>query len=172
MINLSLHHYPYIMDSAAADSTSAATSSPFSAPQRPNVMEQPVQTSSSPAASGNTSFAFLVHSQDTIPNNLPPDVDNKPLARQRRRRTRYAVFILPSSLERVRLYYEQHVHSYHITSTLTKVRCSPEDQIILEEEFLKDSKPDKAARTRIVERVALGEKEVQVYIPNDKRNER
>lgn len=42
---------------------------------------------------------------------------------------------------------------------------SPEDQAILEEEFQKDSKPDKNARKRIVERVALGEKEVQVCIP-------
>ena len=40
---------------------------------------------------------------------------------------------------------------------------SPEDQAILEEEFDKNIKPDKAERTRIVERVALGEKEVQVY---------
>jgi hypothetical protein len=37
----------------------------------------------------NNNYAFLVHSQETIPWNLPPDVDNKPLARQKRRRTRY-----------------------------------------------------------------------------------
>jgi hypothetical protein len=43
----------------------------------------------------NNKFAFLVHSQDTLPNNLPPNVDDKPLARQKRRRTRYvAPFIL------------------------------------------------------------------------------
>jgi hypothetical protein len=35
-------------------------------------------------------LAFVVHSQDTVQNNLPPDVDNKNLARQKRRRTRYA----------------------------------------------------------------------------------
>ena len=35
-----------------------------------------------------TSYAFLVHSANTLTNNLPPDVDNKPLARQKRRRTR------------------------------------------------------------------------------------
>ena len=35
-----------------------------------------------------TSYAFLVHSQDTLNQHLPPVVDNQPLARQRRRRTR------------------------------------------------------------------------------------
>ena len=39
---------------------------------------------------------------------------------------------------------------------------SPEYQAILEEEYQKNQKPDKAERTRIVGRVALGEKEVQV----------
>jgi hypothetical protein len=33
-------------------------------------------------------LAFLVHSQETVANKMPPDVDNKALARQRRRRTR------------------------------------------------------------------------------------
>ena len=42
-------------------------------------------------------------------------------------------------------------------------RYSPEDHAILEAEFKKNSKPDKTARLAIVERVALGEKEVQVY---------
>jgi hypothetical protein len=42
-------------------------------------------------------LAFLVHSQETVANKMPPDVDNKALARQRRRRTRYVTiyFILP-----------------------------------------------------------------------------
>lgn len=39
---------------------------------------------------------------------------------------------------------------------------SPEDQAILENEYLRNPKPDKAARMDIVRRVALGEKEVQV----------
>ena len=39
---------------------------------------------------------------------------------------------------------------------------SPQDQAILEAEYEKNSKPDKAARAEIVKRVALGEKEVQV----------
>ena len=42
---------------------------------------------------------------------------------------------------------------------------SPEDQAILEAEYRRNSKPDKKARMEIVSRVALGEKEVQVYKP-------
>lgn len=34
------------------------------------------------------SYAFLVHSQDTLNHNLPPSIDNAPLVRQKRRRTR------------------------------------------------------------------------------------
>ena len=37
-------------------------------------------------------FAFLVHSMDMLPQNLPPDADNKSLARQKRRRTRFVTF--------------------------------------------------------------------------------
>ncbi|RAO67637.1 uncharacterized protein BHQ10_003649 [Talaromyces amestolkiae] len=50
-------------------------------------------TSSSPSQSFNSSspadlhYAFLVHSQKTLTQNLPPRVDNKILARQKRRRT-------------------------------------------------------------------------------------
>lgn len=40
--------------------------------------------------------------------------------------------------------------------------CSPEDHAILEAEYQRNAKPDKAARTDIVNRVSLGEKEVQV----------
>jgi hypothetical protein len=39
---------------------------------------------------------------------------------------------------------------------------SPEDQTILEAAYIRDPKPDKAARLAIVEQVSLGEKEVQV----------
>ena len=39
---------------------------------------------------------------------------------------------------------------------------SPDDQKILEEEYRRNPKPDKAARIEIVSKVALGEKEVQV----------
>ena len=58
----------------------------------------PIPLSSSPArhdamqgkrSSPISTHAFLVHSPNTVANDLPPDVDNKPLARQKRRRTRY-----------------------------------------------------------------------------------
>lgn len=42
---------------------------------------------------------------------------------------------------------------------------SPEDHAILEAEYRRNPKPDKAARASIVSRVALGEKEVQVRSP-------
>jgi hypothetical protein len=34
-------------------------------------------------------LAFLVHSQESVAKNTPPEIDNKALARQKRRRTRY-----------------------------------------------------------------------------------
>ena len=37
-------------------------------------------------------YAFLVHSQDSVSQNTPPDVDNQRLARQKRRRTRYILY--------------------------------------------------------------------------------
>ncbi|KAI9830902.1 MAG: hypothetical protein M1826_004332 [Phylliscum demangeonii] len=37
--------------------------------------------------SGPANYSFLVHSPDTLPQHLPPAIDNKSLARQRRRRT-------------------------------------------------------------------------------------
>lgn len=47
-----------------------------------------------PATDSNAlNFAFLVHSQKTLTQNLPPRVDNKLLARQKRRRTRYVLFV-------------------------------------------------------------------------------
>ncbi|KAL3479167.1 hypothetical protein BJX99DRAFT_222619 [Aspergillus californicus] len=90
------------------------------------------QTSESTASS----YAFLVHSQKTLTQNLPPRVDNKLLARQKRRRT------------------------------------SPEDHAILEAEYQRNPKPDKAARTSIVSRVSLGEKEVQIWFQNRRQNDR
>ncbi|KAK6339157.1 hypothetical protein TWF718_008580 [Orbilia javanica] len=41
----------------------------------------------SPAAVTAQTFAFITHSPATLPNNLPPDVDDASLARRRRRRT-------------------------------------------------------------------------------------
>lgn len=85
--------------------------------------------SSQARASPTSNYAFLVHSQNTLKNTLPPNVDNESMARQKRRRT------------------------------------SPEDQAILEDEFARDSKPDKTARKAIAGRVkGMGEKEVQVSI--------
>ncbi|KAL2004330.1 hypothetical protein VTN02DRAFT_3124 [Thermoascus thermophilus] len=92
-----------------------------------------------PAIAGDPSalnYAFLVHSQKTLTQNLPPRVDNKLLARQKRRRT------------------------------------SPEDHAILEAEYRRNPKPDKAARASIVSRVALGEKEVQIWFQNRRQNDR
>lgn len=43
---------------------------------------------------------------------------------------------------------------------------SPEDQKILDEEFLIDPRPGKAARKDIVSRVSLGDKEVQIWFQN------
>ncbi|OJJ51691.1 hypothetical protein ASPZODRAFT_148928 [Penicilliopsis zonata CBS 506.65] len=89
-------------------------------------------SSSSPALN----YAFLVHSQKTLTQNLPPRVDNKLLARQKRRRT------------------------------------SPEDHAVLEAEYQRNPKPDKAARADIVSRVSLGEKEVQIWFQNRRQNDR
>ncbi|KAF2140638.1 uncharacterized protein K452DRAFT_273338 [Aplosporella prunicola CBS 121167] len=96
----------------------------------------PSADSAKPLSPSSGSLAFLVHSPDTVQRNLPPDVDNKPLARQKRRRT------------------------------------SPEDQKILEAEYSLNSKPDKMQRQKIVERVALGEKEVQIWFQNRRQNTR
>ncbi|KAI9886854.1 MAG: hypothetical protein M1823_001353 [Watsoniomyces obsoletus] len=113
-------------------SLSASTSTSPSASQ----LESPGISSSpdGPPNNANNSYAFLIHSQDSVNRNLPPEVDNKPLARQKRRRT------------------------------------SPEDQAILEAEYQRNSKPDKAARLKIVEQVALGEKEVQIWFQNRRQN--
>ena len=91
-----------------------------------------------------SSYAFLVHSQNTLNNHLPPAIDNQPLARQRRRRTRYSRSFASADSELIGSLY------------------SPEDHAILEAEYAKNPKPDKAARIAIVNYVALGEKEVQV----------
>lgn len=50
---------------------------------------QPFSSSPSSSSSG---IAFLTHSQTTIASGLPYVIDDKPLARQKRRRTRYIFF--------------------------------------------------------------------------------
>lgn len=47
--------------------------------------------SSDPISSDGDIFPFLVHSQQSITNGEPPEVDNGKLARQKRRRTRYVI---------------------------------------------------------------------------------
>ncbi|KAF2238047.1 hypothetical protein EV356DRAFT_529541 [Viridothelium virens] len=94
------------------------------------------QPSRPSTVSTSSDYPFLVHSQQTLPRNLPPNVDNKSLARQKRRRT------------------------------------SPEDQAILEAEYHRNPKPDKNARQELVERVALGDKEVQIWFQNRRQNDR
>jgi hypothetical protein len=55
--------------------------------------EANVATNINSAANG--SFAFLTHSQETVAKEQPPDIDNKKLVRQKRRRTRYVVTLFP-----------------------------------------------------------------------------
>ncbi|KAF3009936.1 hypothetical protein E8E13_011068 [Curvularia kusanoi] len=96
----------------------------------------PIASNGKRASIATTDFAFLVSLPDTVANNMPPDVDNKPLARQKRRRT------------------------------------SKEDEDVLKAEYLINPKPDKAARLEIVSKVALGEKEVQIWFQNKRQNDR
>jgi hypothetical protein len=130
------------------------------------------------ASGSSPNLAFLVRSQDSVLNNMPPDVDNKPLVRQKRRRTSYVswfFYLLSISLYMsAELYALSQLHPRACISTKCANQCankfvtaSPEDQKILEEEFRCNSKPDKAARMEIVRKVALGEKEVQVRSPSD-----
>ncbi|KAI1979750.1 Homeobox protein yox1 [Ophidiomyces ophidiicola] len=51
-------------------------------------------------------------------------------------------------------------------------RTSPEDHAILEAEYQRNPKPDKATRSSIVSRVTLGEKEVQIWFQNRRQNDR
>jgi len=128
---------------------------------------------SSPTIAGG--LAFLVHSPETVQRNLPPDVDNKPLARQKRRRTRYArifycILWLVGVTTRccVAVLRDQSCicHTNPTPPLITMTPNSKEDEDILKAEYQRNPKPDKAARLEIVRRVALGEKEVQVCIPS------
>ena len=97
---------------------------------------------SSQSPDGN--YAFLVHSQDSISQDTRPDINNHHLTLQKRRRSWYQLYNMKKK------------------SLFTDCFRSPEDQAILEAEYERNSKPDKAARIDIVNRVSLGEKEVQV----------
>ena len=103
------------------------------------------ETTTDRSRSPEGSYAFLAHSQDSVSQSTLLDIDNKHNVRQKRRRTRY---FLPDIKENKCLFTDRF--------------CSPEDHAILEAEYQRNSKPDKAARNDIVNRVSLGEKEVQV----------
>ena len=103
------------------------------------------ETTTDSSHSPEASYAFLVHSQDSVSQSTLLNIDNKHNVRQKRRRTRY---FLPDIKENKCLFTDRF--------------CSPEDHAILEAEYQRNSKPDKAARNDIVNRVSLGEKEVQV----------
>ncbi|RCI15493.1 hypothetical protein L249_3393 [Ophiocordyceps polyrhachis-furcata BCC 54312] len=51
-------------------------------------------------------------------------------------------------------------------------RTATKDKAILEEAYKNDPKPDKEARSAIVERVTLNEKEVQIWFQNRRQNDR
>ncbi|GAD94608.1 homeobox transcription factor, putative [Paecilomyces variotii No. 5] len=118
------------------DSNRPLTASTMGDPEPSGAASSSPPPPANPSESAALNYAFLVHSQKTLTQNLPPRVDNKLLARQKRRRT------------------------------------SPEDHAILEAEYRQNPKPDKAARASIVSRVALGEKEVQIWFQNRRQNDR
>jgi len=126
--------------------------------------------------SSNGSFAFYIHSQDTLNHGPPLHEDRKAFARQKRRRTRYGFSPIVTAL-RVSLVVTINPPWYGLIQKSAEATISyqlraynadppridsPEDHAILEAEYQLNPKPDKAARMHIVERVALGEKEVQV----------
>ncbi|KAF2858224.1 FAD/NAD(P)-binding domain-containing protein [Piedraia hortae CBS 480.64] len=51
-------------------------------------------------------------------------------------------------------------------------RTSPEDQVILEAAYQRDSRPDKIARLALSQHVSLGEKEVQIWFQNRRQSSR
>lgn len=127
----------------------------------------PTSVSSSPSTQSDEptrlKYAFLIHSQKTLTENLPPRVDNKLLARQKRRRTRYVTRDGLPALRKKEASNGPGMLFGHQRSRFT-TRSSPEDHAVLEAEYLKNPKPDKTARADIVSRVSLGEKEVQVRV--------
>jgi hypothetical protein len=145
----------------------------------PSFFSSPASSRPTRRASFSGQLAFLVHSQETVANHMPPDVDNKALARQKRRRTRYVFSsgtnsfhlmfdALETNLERATGAISASVYPTKATpptSTLHRLTtrsCSKEDEDVLKAEYLINPKPDKTARLEIVTKVALGEKEVQV----------
>jgi hypothetical protein len=65
--------------------------------------EESARSAADPAPIGQDAypnFAFLVHSQTSLLQDLPPKVDTAMTARQKRRRTRYACSLLHASFVR------------------------------------------------------------------------
>ena len=155
----------------SSTSTSPATqqSSTMVPSSEPSLDSATSALSSSDPASGQVSCAndhvFVVHSLDSLENRRPPDIDNKTLARQKRKRTRYAFLLLDDYLMMMTMTLYRSLYflggmgfaNPHILDGE-----SPEDQATLEFAYQRNPKPDRATRMRIVEQVALGEKEVQV----------
>lgn len=54
----------------------------------PTLAPKPDVTDENTTSEKEDVFPFLVHSQDSITNGEPPEVDNAKLARQKRKRTR------------------------------------------------------------------------------------
>lgn len=116
--------------------------------------DRPTADPTAAAQDAYANFAFLVHSQTSLMQDLPPKVDTAMTARQKRRRTRYVC----SSLT-----HELHVAVCDTPSEiLLTTRDSPEDHAVLEAAYQENSKPDKSERMELVKRVTLSEKEVQV----------
>ncbi|KAK2796000.1 hypothetical protein FQN51_009545 [Onygenales sp. PD_10] len=125
------------VDPTAHEPSFSTPLSVMSDPEQPSHGVEAVDPSTTPSGDATSNnYAFLVHSQKTLTQNLPPKVDNKALARQKRRRT------------------------------------SPDDQKVLEAEYQRNPKPDRATRADIVTRVTLGEKEVQIWFQNRRQNDR
>jgi Homeodomain len=115
------------------------------------------QSTADPTAAGPdayANFAFLIHSQTSLMQHLPPTVDTAMTARQKRRRTRYVYSSLTHQLRVAVTRYPSEI--------LLTARDSPEDHAVLEAAYQENSKPDKSERMEIVKRVTLTEKEVQV----------
>ncbi|THY36614.1 hypothetical protein D6D01_00286, partial [Aureobasidium pullulans] len=72
-----------VMEEISTETTTQRDSSTSESPYAP----QPETEASLVLKATANSYPFLVHSTDTLANNRPPNVDNKPLARQKRRRT-------------------------------------------------------------------------------------
>ena len=97
-------------------------------------MDQDPITEPHPSSSAEN-YAFISLSQDTLPLNVHGSSDAN---------------------------YHNHDHAPSTQQRRRRRRTSPHDQAILEQEYRKCVKPDKARRREICRLVQMGEKEVQV----------